>query len=326
MKKIALDAGHGLKTHGKQTPNGIKEWTLNDSVRGKVIDILKDYEVLIINTDNDEGAVDESLANRLATYKKADVDVFVSIHHNAYTGNWGNATGVEVYTDNNPTNADLRLADCIYGRLVNYTGLRGRGIKRLNFYVINQNTIPAVLVEGGFMDGTEDYKVITSDAGQTAYAKAVAEGLIEFLDLKKRVLNKDVDPAENTTTESVLYRVQVGSYRYLAYAEAMYKKVKAAGFDAYITNVEGLYKVQVGAFSKKANADSMVRKLENSGFQAFITLKGGSAVNVKVLKTIDEVAEEVIRGEWGNGEERKALLEREGYDYDAVQKRVNDLI
>lgn len=69
--------------------------------------------------------------------------------------------------------------------MVNYTGLKGRGIKRENWYVINQNKIPAVLIEGGFMDGTNDYKVITSDEGQNAYAKAVAEGLIEFLGLKK---------------------------------------------------------------------------------------------------------------------------------------------
>ena len=35
--KIALDAGHGLNTPGKQTPDGIKEWTLNDKVRDKVV-------------------------------------------------------------------------------------------------------------------------------------------------------------------------------------------------------------------------------------------------------------------------------------------------
>ena len=43
------------------------------------------------------------------------------------------------------------------------------------------------------MNGNRDYKVITSDAGQTAYAKAVAEGLIEFLNLKKKMSNKSID-------------------------------------------------------------------------------------------------------------------------------------
>lgn len=43
-------------------------------------------------------------------------------------------------------------------------------------------------------------------------------------------------------------------------------------------------------------------------------------------KSVDEVAKEVIDGKWGNGDERKKELEDAGYDYDAVQKRVNELI
>lgn len=186
MIKIGLDAGHGLKTKGKETPDGIKEWVLNDKVCDKVASILKDYDCEIIRTDNNEGYIDESLSSRLAKYKKVGVKAFVSIHHNAFGSGWNNATGVEVYTDKNPTFKDTKLAKCIYNRLVKYTGLKGRGIKKENFYVINQNTIPAVLVEGGFMTNGIDYKVITSDVGQTAYAKAVAEGLIEFLNLKKK--------------------------------------------------------------------------------------------------------------------------------------------
>ena len=44
------------------------------------------------------------------------------------------------------------------------------------------------------------------------------------------------------------------------------------------------------------------------------------------LKPIDEVAKEVIRGEWGNGEDRKARLTQAGYDYSAVQERVNEIL
>ena len=44
------------------------------------------------------------------------------------------------------------------------------------------------------------------------------------------------------------------------------------------------------------------------------------------LKPIDEVAKEVIRGEWGNNPERKRRLESAGYDYNAVQTRVNQLM
>lgn len=202
MPKIALDAGHGLKTPGKQTPDGIKEWSLNDKVRDKVIAILRDYDVTIINTDNDEGNTDESLSSRRSKYLNADVDAFVSIHHNALSGSWNSATGVEVFVDKNATNADMNLANLIYERLVSYTGLKARGIKRSNFTVIYQNSTPAVLCEGGFMDGTSDYKFITSDKGQTAYAKAVAEGLIAFLKLKKKNGSQTVEQTSVKTNES----------------------------------------------------------------------------------------------------------------------------
>jgi N-acetylmuramoyl-L-alanine amidase len=150
---------------------------------------LKDYDVEIIHTDNNEGYMDESLSSRLAKYKTAKVDAFVSIHHNAFGDGWNNATGVEVYVDKKATVKDMKLAQCVYDRLVKYTGLKGRGIKKENFYVINQNTIPAILVEGGFMTNKKDYQLIASDVGQNAYAKAVAEGLIEFLKLKKKPLS-----------------------------------------------------------------------------------------------------------------------------------------
>ena len=44
------------------------------------------------------------------------------------------------------------------------------------------------------------------------------------------------------------------------------------------------------------------------------------------VQNIDSIAAEVIQGDWGNGEERKERLEQAGYDYDAVQARVNELM
>ena len=43
-------------------------------------------------------------------------------------------------------------------------------------------------------------------------------------------------------------------------------------------------------------------------------------------KSVDEVAREVIRGEWGNGSDRRQRLEAAGYDYDTVQDRVNAIL
>lgn len=49
-------------------------------------------------------------------------------------------------------------------------------------------------------------------------------------------------------------------------------------------------------------------------------------VNAKPGKTVDELAREVIRGLWGNGTERKNRLTEAGYDYTAIQNRVNELL
>ena len=44
------------------------------------------------------------------------------------------------------------------------------------------------------------------------------------------------------------------------------------------------------------------------------------------VQNIDSIAAEVIQGDWGNGEERRERLEQAGYDYDAVQARVNKML
>lgn len=287
MVKIALDAGHGLYTSGKQTPNGVKEWTLNDKVRDKVVALLADYDCEIIHTDNDEGKTDETLSSRLSKYTKAGVDVFVSIHHNAFSGKWNNATGVEVFTDNNPTAKDKQLAEAIYNRLVKNTGLKGRGVKKCDFYVINQDKIPAVLVEGGFMDGTSDYKYITSDAGQTAYAKAVADGLIEFLGLKKK---------KKTATTKTLYRV------------------RSSWKDA---------QTQKGAFEDLDNAIAAANKYKMNVYDS----KGKTLYTYSAAKkSVTDIAKEVIAGKWGNGADREKKITAAGYSYDEVQKKVNELL
>lgn len=129
-----------------------------------------------------------------------------------------------------------------------------------------------------------------------------------------------------TTKKETLYRVQVGAYSVKNNADVQLKKVKADGFDTYMVKVGGLYKIQVGAYSKKENAEAMQKKLKAKGFDAFITTQSGSAVTTTSKKSIDTIAREVIRGDWGNGAEREKKLKAAGYDYNAVQKRVNELL
>jgi N-acetylmuramoyl-L-alanine amidase CwlA len=130
-----------------------------------------------------------------------------------------------------------------------------------------------------------------------------------------------------TTPEKVLYRVQVGAYTVKKNAENQLAKVKAAGFsDAFIAVVDNgtLYRVQVGAFAEKANAEALFAKVKKAGFSGYVTKLSGKVASTK--KSIEEVAREVIRGLWGNGEERKRKLKAAGYDPEEVQKKVNEMM
>ena len=127
-------------------------------------------------------------------------------------------------------------------------------------------------------------------------------------------------------SSGTLYRVQTGAFSKKSNADALEEKLKARGFDTYMVQSGGLYKVQVGAYSIRANAEAMMEKVKAAGFDAFITTASGSAVSSSNVKSIDTLAREVIRGDWGNGAERKQRLSAAGYDYTAVQQRVNELL
>lgn len=137
-------------------------------------------------------------------------------------------------------------------------------------------------------------------------------------EVNKRLGSTNIKP-EPEKPSGGLYRVQTGAFKSKANADAMLAKVKAKGFDTYMVKVGDLYKIQVGAFKVKANAEAMMKKLQAAGFSAFITTEEGAG------KSVDELAREVLQGKWGNGAERKKRLEAAGYDYAAVQKKVNQL-
>lgn len=151
------------------------------------------------------------------------------------------------------------------------------------------------------------------------FRKAVAAAM------KPAEETKPAAPAEPAKT---LYRVQTGAFTKKANATALEEKLKKAGFDTYIVQSGKYYKVQVGAYSVKANASAMADKLKKAGFDTYITTKGGTAVAAEApaKKSVDEIAREVIAGKWGNGATRKQKLTAAGYDYSAVQKRVNELL
>ena len=53
---------------------------------------------------------------------------------------------------------------------------------------------------------------------------------------------------------------------------------------------------------------------------------GGAAVASARRKSVEQIAREVIAGKWGNGREREQRLTAAGYDYNAVQRKVNEMM
>ena len=88
--------------------------------------------------------------------------------------------------------------------------------------------------------------------------------------------NTGLGSAAPQQPSKILYRVQTGAFKNKSNAQALEAKVKNAGFDTYITIVDGLYKVQVGAYSKKENAKAQAAKLKAAGFDCFVTTNGSS--------------------------------------------------
>lgn len=183
-KILVLDAGHGLTTAGKQTLNGskgvIKEWEMNNAVCNFIEECLTDYDVKIYRTDDNSGKTDIPLATRVNQCNNYNPHLFISIHHNA-----GGGTGTEVYYHTKGTAEDKKVANLLAPKLATKTGMKNRGVKTAEFTVLTCKAT-AVLVEGGFMDTQSDYDIITSEKGQRAYAKAVAESVIEYLNLSKK--------------------------------------------------------------------------------------------------------------------------------------------
>ena len=64
------------------------------------------------------------------------------------------------------------------------------------------------------------------------------------------------------------------------------------------------------------------------GWQRFLDMIQSklNAGVVKAVKSVNEIAKEVINGKWGNGAERKRMLTQAGYDYNEVQAEVNRIV
>lgn len=201
--KVAVDAGHGLNTPGKRTPDDEREWTFNNAVVLALISELQRYKnVEILRLDDPTGKTDVPLAERTRKAKAWGADLIISVHHNANKSVWGDWGGVETLVHQNADNVSMALAGAVQTAIVNAMGLRNRGIKRRNdLHILNAGKaygIPAILTEGGFMDSTSDIGSLRDKAKLQAQGKAIAGGVATIYSLKLKEVAHPAPPKEES--------------------------------------------------------------------------------------------------------------------------------
>lgn len=182
--KIAIDAGHYKYTAGRRCPKELdpketREWELNRRVAEALEELLGAYDCEVIRVDDRTGETLASLSDRVKAANAWPADVYLSIHHNAGI-NGGTGGGCVVYTAPGAQAKSKALQKAAYSAVVGLTGLKGNRANPMpegDLYVLARTTMPAILIECGFMDSQTDVPVIL---GET-FAPLVAEGLLTGL-------------------------------------------------------------------------------------------------------------------------------------------------
>ncbi|MGE5509277.1 MAG: N-acetylmuramoyl-L-alanine amidase [Chitinophagales bacterium] len=174
-QKIYLDPGHGGSDPGAIGPGGLQEKEVNLDVALRVRDLLTDAGALVSLSRETDAFI--PLHDRPKDANDRQVAAFVSLHHNA---SLRKDTGTEVYY--HPEHGASRdLAVEVQRRVPEALGLLNRGIKiSREFVVLKETTMPAILVEGGFISNPDEEKRLADPAFRQKEAAAVAEGIIAF--------------------------------------------------------------------------------------------------------------------------------------------------
>ncbi|OWR29129.1 N-acetylmuramoyl-L-alanine amidase [Saccharibacillus sp. O23] len=172
-KVIVIDAGHGDHDPGA-VGNSIREKDINLGIALKVEAMLKkNPKVDVVMTRSDDTFLE--LKERVRVAQNVNADVFVSIHNNSGSAA---ATGTESYYQRANSKS---LATVLHKYLLAATGLADRKVQYGNFHVIRETTMPAALLEVGFVSNSGDAAKLKDDAFQQRVAEAIAKGLFEYL-------------------------------------------------------------------------------------------------------------------------------------------------
>lgn len=172
---VMIDPGHGGKDPGAIGIGGLREKDVILPISKKVAEILRKNGVNAVLTRNTDYFV--SLKGRVVMSERRDADLFVSIHANSMGLSRPDINGLEVYY----YNSGKRLADAVRKGITRKVKIRDRGIRRARFYVLRKTSMPAILVETGYVTGREDAAKLKQTGFRNQMAEGIADGILRYL-------------------------------------------------------------------------------------------------------------------------------------------------
>ncbi len=193
--KILIDAGHGIDTPGKRSPDGsFLEYLWNRQMADLVLTRLRaggmDADLVVTETNDITLRTRAMRVNRVCDRLGASNVLLVSIHANA-AGNgksWMNATGWECHTSPGKTRSD-ELAETFYKsfesafpeKRMRRDWSDGDSDWESKFYILTKTRCPAVLLENFFYDNRSECAWLLLEGTKVRIADAIVAGLKKFL-------------------------------------------------------------------------------------------------------------------------------------------------
>ncbi len=176
--KVVIDPGHGGSDPGAVGINGLRETDIVLEVSKRVSGFLTDKGVKTILTRSYERTLD--LQPRVTMANNSKADAFVSIHANATRGKRKDVNGLETYYYSGYRG--YSLAKNIQKQILIVSPQSpDRGVRRSRFYVIRKTSMPAALVEIGFVTGIYDADLLRQKGYRDKMSFAIAKGILNYL-------------------------------------------------------------------------------------------------------------------------------------------------
>jgi N-acetylmuramoyl-L-alanine amidase len=172
---IVLDPGHGGSDPGAVGIGGLQEKQIVLPIARQVAAYLEQQGIQVILTRTDDSDVE--LEPRVQIAEQSNASLFVSIHANAISMDRPEVNGVETYY----FSSGERLAQVIQDSIVQDTKMNDKGVRQARFYVLRRTSMPAVLIETGFVTGREDAPLLADEGFRNRMARAIAQGILQYV-------------------------------------------------------------------------------------------------------------------------------------------------